>query len=232
MNPGVSCPAIADKLEPLASDVPEFKKLVSENKETCSDDARFLVQQAYMLYGQNDHRQALQLINKSLKIQPDNALAYRVKGDAYIELNEYDNSLSAYSRSLELNPNDTWATYGKGISLNGLGRNNEAITWYSEAIKLDPSNYAAYRERGAEKGLNIKPPQYQAGLADLDKAININSKDGNSYLRRSYIKTWLEDWAGACIDQKMARDLGVKKAIMESKEMSIDLTIKNICPAP
>ena len=163
MNPGVSCSAIADKLEPFASNVPEFKKLVSENKETCSDDARFLVQQAYMLNSQNDHSQALQLINKSLKILPDNALAYRVKGSAYYGLKDYNNMLSAYSRSLELNPKDTWAAYGKGNALSWLGRRNEAVSSYTEAIKLDPSNADAYRERG-RAGYNTDMRKKQSNL--------------------------------------------------------------------
>lgn len=226
MNPAVSCSAIADKLEPLASDVPEFKKLVSENKETCSDDARFLVQQAYMLNDQKDHTQALQLINKSLEIQPNDALAYRVKGDAYSELNEYDNSLSAYSRSLEINPNDTWAAYGKGTSLAWLDRGSEAASSYTQAIKLDPTNGAAYRERGKER---MKLKEFNTSLADLIRAIQIDGSDGEAYLYKSYAETWLDDWAGACTDMKKAKQLGLKEATLGNKTEPIDTSITIIC---
>ena len=228
MNPGVSCSAIADKLEPLAPDVPEFKKLVSENKETCSDDARFLVQQAYMLNDQNDHSQALQLINKSLKIQPDDAFAYRVKGDAYFGLKDYNNSLSAFSRSLELDPKDTWAAYWKGNSLSWLDRHNEAVSSYTEAIKLDPSNALAYRARGDER---IWLKEYNGSLADLNKAIQLDGSAEYAYKSRAVTKTWLDDFEGACTDIKKAKQLGLKEIQVEGKMSPIDPEIKEICSA-
>lgn len=228
MNPGVSCSEIADKLEPLASDEPEFKKLVSENKESCSDDARFLVQQAHMLNDQNDHSQALQLINKSLKILPDNALAYRVKGDAYYGLEDYNNMLSASSRSLELNPKDTWVAYDKGVALSWLGRNNEAVSSYTVAIKLDPSNALFYRERGGERrGLK----EFNSSLADLNKAIQLDGSDEYAYQSRAFTKTWLDDFAGACTDIKKAKQLGLKEVQVEGKMSPIDTQIKEICAA-
>ena len=228
MNPGVSCSEIADKLEPLASDEPEFKKLVSENKESCSDDARFLVQQAYMLNDQNDHSQALQLINKSLKIQPDNALAYRAKGDAYFGLKDYDNMLSASSRSLELNPKDTWAALDKGIALSWLGRPNEAVSSYTEAIKLDPSNAAAYRVRGRQR-MELK--EYSSSLADLNKAIQLDGSNEYAYQSRAFTKTWLDDFEGACTDIKKAKQLGLKEVQVEGKMSPIDTVIKELCAA-
>ena len=228
MNPGVSCSEIADKLEPLASDEPEFKKLVSENKESCSDDARFLVQQAHMLNDQNDHSQALQLINKSLKILPDNALAYRVKGDAYYGLEDYNNMLLASSRSLELNPKDTWVAYDKGVALSWLGRVSEAASSFTEAIKLDPSNGSAYRERGGER---MKLKEYNSSLADLNKAIQIDGSDANAYQSRALTKTWLDDFEGACTDIKKTKQLGLKEVQIEGKMSPIDASIKEICAA-
>ncbi|MCP9926175.1 tetratricopeptide repeat protein [Synechococcus lacustris C3-12m-Tous] len=228
MNPGVSCPEIADKLEPLASDEPEFKKLVSENKEACSDDARFLVLQGYMLNDQNDHSQALQLINKSLKIQPDNAVAYKVRGNAYFGLKDYNNSLSAFSRSLQLDPKDTWAAYGKGNALSWLDRVSEAASFYTEAIKLDPSNAAAYRERGNER---MRLKEYNNSIADLNKSIQLDGSNETSYQLRAFTKTWLDDFAGACTDIKKAKQLGLKEVQVEGKMSPIDTQIKEICAA-
>ncbi len=224
-----SCYAIAGKLEHLDPGTAQFKNLINENKEACADDARFLVQQSILLLEQKEYNQALMLINKSLQIDADSANANYWKGSIYKDLKDYDKSLSAFSRALELDPKDNWAAFEKASTLSYLGRINEAISWYSEAIKLEPANAPAYRERGRERGLFLEPPQYQAALADLDKAIQIDKADKYSYQLRASVKTWLDDWVGACADIKKAKQLGYKEGFVGDKVIPIEQQIADIC---
>lgn len=229
LNQASSCSAIDAKLEPLASDSPEFKKLINENKEACAEDARFLVQQAILVSDQGDHRKSLQLIQKSLKIYPDNPAAYLQMGTAYFGLKDYNNSLPAFDRAVELDPKNSVAAYLKAATLSWLNRSNESISWFSKSIELNPANSLGYRERGRERALILNPPQYQAGLADLDKAIKIDNGDAQSYSIRAYIKTWLDDFAGACRDIKKAKQLGLSQVTESSGTVPIGSKIQEIC---
>jgi len=226
-NPSASCSEIADKLEPLSSDTSEFKKLIADHKMACAGDSRFLIQEAILRNSDGQTQQALQLVDQSIKIDPVNSSAFWWQGHFYYMLSDYNKSLIAYSRSLELDPKNSGAAEGKGDALSQLNRSSEAISWYSEAIKLDPASAYAFRERGREKGLRLD--QHKDGLADLDKAIQINDSDGSSYQARAYIKTWLDDFTGACADLKKAKQLGVKEVPNGGSTLSIDQQIAETC---
>ena len=226
-NPSASCSEIADKLEPLSSDTSEFEKLIADHKTACAGDPRFLVQEAILRNSEGQTEQALQLVGQAIKIDPVDSTAFWWQGHFYYMLSDYNKSLIAYSRSLELDPKNSGAAEGKGDALSQLNQSSEAISWYSEAIKLDPASAYAFRERGREKGLRLD--QHKDGLADLDKAIQINDSDGSSYQVRAYIKTWLDDFTGACADLKKAKQLGVKEVPNGGSTLSIDQQIAETC---
>ena len=222
-----SCAAIADQLDPLSPDTSEFKKLIADHKTACAGDPRFLIQEAILSNSEGQTQQALQLVDQAIKIDPVDSTSFWWQGHFYYMLSDYNKSLIAYSRSLELDPKNSGAAEGKGDALSQLNRSSEAISWYSEAIKLDPASAYAFRERGREKGLRLD--QYKDGLADLDKAIQINDSDGTSYQVRAYIKTWLDDFTGACADLKKAKQLGVKEVPNGGSTLSIDQQIAETC---
>jgi Tfp pilus assembly protein PilF len=227
LNPSASCSSISDKLEPLSVDTSEFKKLIADNKEACAGDSRFLVQEAILRDSEGNTQQALRLLDQAIKIDPLNSNAFGWQGIYYNNTSDYGKALISFNRALELDSSDATAAWGKGDALSLLNRSNEAVSWYSEAIKLDPASWYAYRERGREKGLRMK--QYKNGLEDLDKAIQIADSDAESYRIRAYIKTWLDDFTGACADIKKAKQLGMKDINEGGKSISIDTKVSDIC---
>lgn len=72
--------------------------------------------------------------------------------------------------------------------------------------------------------------EYDLALADAEKAIQMDNKDGDTYQVRSYIKGWLNDRAGACSDIKEAKSLGIKRVTDDkAKDAPIDQIIKEFC---
>ena len=226
LNPSASCPGIADRLEPLSTDTIEFKKLIADHKTACAGDPRFLIQEAILRNSEGQTQQALKLVDQAIKIDPKNSEAFKWRGTFYFNLSDYNKALTAYNRSLELDPNSSSAAKSKGDTLSWLNRSGEAITSYSEAIRLDPSDAAAFRERGREKSFILK--QHAAGLADLNKAIQIDSSDRYAYQARAVAKTWLDDFTGACVDIKKAKQLGLNEVPGGSK-VPIDKQIAEVC---
>lgn len=224
---GKSCSQISDTLEPLAADSSEFKTLINENKQKCANDSRFLIQNAILLDNVNSQpRQALELINKSIAIDPNNSNAYLYKGIFLYNLYDFKMSLAAYNRAIEIDPKNQFAYTGKGDALQSLARYNEAIAFYTKAIELDPFSSYAFHGRGDSR-FSLK--NYTAGLEDLNKSIQLDSASSNAYKTRAYIKTWLDDKVGACTDIKKAKQLGMKETYDDNKKVSIDQVISNIC---
>ena len=225
---GKTCAQLSDELAPLAGDSSEFKGLINENKEKCSKDPRFLVEHAILAENKGEYKQALKLLDKSIAIDPNDPYAHVMVGVVYKDLDNFEKALSAYNRAIEIDPKFPNAAFGKGYSLSQLNRPNEAVTWYTKAIEIDPKNQSAYVGRGVTRGFDLK--DYSAGLADLNKAIQLNGSDADAFKQRAFIKTWLNDFAGACVDIKKAKQLGVKEVIDHTGKMvPIDEEIRQIC---
>ena len=125
MSSGKSCSQISDILEPLAADSTEFKRLINEHKQKCANDSRFLLQNAILLNIVNSQpKQALELINKSIAIDPNNSGAYILKGNYLFILDDYEKSLAAYNRAIAIDPKNQFAYAGKGDALQNLQRYN------------------------------------------------------------------------------------------------------------
>ncbi len=66
-------------------------------------------------------------------------------------------------------------------------------------------NYEYYFNRAI---LRANQKNYKGSISDLDKFIGLNPKDGNAYIARGNIKTYIQDINGACLDWQKAIELG------------------------
>eukprot|EP01016_Furgasonia_blochmanni_P037726 TRINITY_DN4473_c0_g1_i13.p1 TRINITY_DN4473_c0_g1~~TRINITY_DN4473_c0_g1_i13.p1 ORF type:complete len:798 (+),score=210.17 TRINITY_DN4473_c0_g1_i13:126-2396(+) len=84
----------------------------------------------------------------------------------------------------------------------------EAIDFYSEALKIDPTNQALnsiiYSNRAAAF---MKGGRTSEGVADINKAIELNPCYSKAYLRRAEIEMKLGEYDAATKDYEMAKRL-------------------------
>jgi len=60
------------------------------------------------------YNHALNDLNKSLEIEPNNTCALRGRGAVYCDLKQYNNALNNFNKLLEIEPNNAWALRGRG----------------------------------------------------------------------------------------------------------------------
>jgi Flp pilus assembly protein TadD len=225
-KPEKSCAQIASEAVPLPAESKEFQHLIEANKGRCSAEPDFLIQQAIAANYKGNHQEALLLIHKSIALNPGNGGAYYWEGQFYFDSKNYRMALASFEKSLQISPKDESSHFMKGVTLTWLDDPAGAIAAFTKAIaiKQDPQYY---RERA---GSRLQTKDYSLALADANKAIQMNSKDGDAYRLRAYIKTWLDDFTGACSDIKEARGLGIKRVPNGSgTDMPIDQSVKEIC---
>jgi tetratricopeptide (TPR) repeat protein len=93
--------------------------------------------------------QALQNINKSLEINPNDDASWHLKVLILLKMSRYDSALSTIGEALAINSSDSELLNDQGLLLAGyLGDYNSSIESLNKSIKLDPANAKTYYNKG------------------------------------------------------------------------------------
>ena len=79
----------------------------------------------------DEFKDAIEMFDKSLEINPKNEDALNDKGIALSCLGKEEEAIKCYEKILKINPKDLDAWINKGISLGKLERHKEAIDCYN-----------------------------------------------------------------------------------------------------
>lgn len=100
------------------------------------------------------------------------ALAYRVRGTAFLSLRRSEPARADFEASLAIEPGDLYALFGRGVALNGLDRAAEALVDFERVLarRRDPSIFYA---RGMA---HLKLRNLKAAAADFDEALALHPR--------------------------------------------------------
>ena len=86
----------------------------------------------------NQHREALELFKKALKIDSNNSFLHFNIAKAFSEVGQAQRAIKYHLNATKLNPShpEGWVNYGK--SLFDLNKPKEALDLFKKAIDLDP----------------------------------------------------------------------------------------------
>ncbi len=115
--------------------------------------------------------------------------------------------LEATDRTLQYDPKDKQSLYRRGYLLGTVGCTNGAITDLSKLIQIDPYFGAAYKERAL---CYLDQKDYNRALADLNRAVTLDSKSGDALLARGRVLLLLHQPSLAIRDFRACKMSGVK----------------------
>jgi len=172
----------------------------------------------------NDHEGAISYYTEAIRIDPEFAYAYYLRGKDYSILDEHEKAVADYSEAIRispeiagkceydyacntavvnaLNPGDAQAYFVRGNAYTYFREYEKAVADYTEAVHITPQFADAYENRGEAYG---KLGENEKAIADYTKAIRINLsvERGNlyyQYLNRGYFYYQLEDYEKAIAD--------------------------------
>ncbi len=125
---------------------------------------------ASMLFEQGKYEQAVECYDKTLKLEPHHAEAYRNRAVALAKLKRFDEALSSYDEALALNPADIQSLKSQGVLLGEAGRHEEALACCEKLLALKPDHVGAYNNRAIALD-HLK--KYEEALASYDRALEL-----------------------------------------------------------
>lgn len=129
-----------------------------------------------------DYQNAINDLENALKLNPNDAAAYKELGSSYRNLDAYDEAIKYYSKAIELKPDYSQAYDGRGICYDdGLNDFEKALSDYSKAIELNPKSGTYFFNRGA---LLFDNNLRKEALPDLKKADSLGKVDAKEYLKK------------------------------------------------
>jgi tetratricopeptide (TPR) repeat protein len=88
---------------------------------------------------QQQHREAIEWLNKAREIEGPNQEIYNLMGFCHFKLNQHDLAISCFEKIIEIDPQSAIDYANIGSNLRKLGRITEAIHMYRKALDIDPS---------------------------------------------------------------------------------------------
>ena len=146
----------------------------------------------------------------SISPEPQFAKSYKYRGDAYLELAQYDKALADYAQAISLNPNYVEAYRSRADYYLDSGKVEQALADYTQIIAINPQDVSAYKIRG-----RISTSSDDTALADFNKVISLSPESADAYEYRGYLYEELEKIAEARKDLEKAASLYQQQGNME-----------------
>jgi tetratricopeptide (TPR) repeat protein len=151
----------------------------------------------------NQRERAVELIGKSILLNPQNAMAQNNYGNALHHVNRREEAVAHYEKAIALNRDYADAYYNRGIALFDLKRYEAALESYDRAIALNGHSAEAHYNRGLAL---TRLHRYEAALASYERAIAIKPDYAEAFCNRGGVFRELMklDAALTCYNQAIA----------------------------
>jgi Tfp pilus assembly protein PilF len=163
-----------------------------------------------------ERQQAIADLDRAIRLNPNDAEAYNIRGNVWDDLGDADRALADYEQAIRIDPNNPGPLRDRGILWRRKGALNRALVDLDRAIRLSFSNAQIYSDRGLlwyEKG------HHDRALADFRRAVKIDPDFAIAYINRGVVahRRRAIDRASPELDQAIHVDPSVFDAIRPEK---------------
>lgn len=126
--------------------------------------------QGLRLFNQQQFQQAVDEFSQAISANPQNALAFYARGNAYGALGMQDKAIADFKQAIALNPKDDPSYFGLAIAYANQNKRSDAIGALDKAISLTSSKGEYYGLRGT---LYAEQNDSTHAIPDLEKALSL-----------------------------------------------------------
>lgn len=184
----------------------------------------FFIKSGKYFAEQKQYENAISGFNSALELDPNNAMVYELRGDAYENLNQISRALADYDESIRLDSKNPYSYLGRGNIYYGLKDFDRALADYNNILRIEPDNLGGYIGRAnVYKALK----RYEHAITDYDEAIRLYPKRVNSYYMRGISYQKINNYERAIADYDVVIRLDPKNANAYNNRGSAYMDLKN-----
>ena len=140
-----------------------------------------------------DNDKAIKNFDRAIQLNPNFAMAYALRGFAYLHKQDNDKAFKDFTEAIQLNPNSHF--YGlRSSAYNRTGEYDKAILDCNKAIELNPNNANAHASRSFAYN---RTGEYEKAISDGDEAIRLDPNNAVAYYNLGITWLHLERWERA-----------------------------------
>lgn len=162
-----------------------------------------LAETGVQLYKRGNYEEALEIFNTIVEAEPDNPVAYDIRGSIYAALEAYEDALKDYDQAIELDPSLAQAYYNRGRVYSLLKRYDEALSDLEKSVQLDSRNFG-YRAKGNIGLIYHRMGEYEKASEAFEAAISYDDTKADVFYLKGETYTALEDYQAAINDYEAA----------------------------
>jgi tetratricopeptide (TPR) repeat protein len=175
--------AAAEAESKRKADEAEAKRKTAEAEEKLKAEAERQRKEGEAAGKAGDHDRAIANFNEAIRLNPNDAAPYYVRGFAYSRKGDYDRAMADYNEAIRLNPMHAAAFNSRGFIYDKKGDYDRAMADYNEAIRINPMFAIAISNRGIEYG---RKGDYDRAVSDFNEAIRLDPKYAAAFNGRGF----------------------------------------------
>jgi RNA polymerase sigma factor (sigma-70 family) len=148
-------------------------------------------------YDKEEYDKALADLSKAIKLDPQSAQWYGLRGQVWRFKSDYDKAIADLNEAIRLEPESAFAHENRGAVWVARGEHDKAIADLNQAIALHPDWAFALETRGAAW---VGKAEYDKAIFDLDQAVKLDPKSAFAYYYRGRARRGKNDLAKAIAD--------------------------------
>jgi len=112
--------------------------------------------------------------NQSIKRNPNDAEAFRLRGGAYAQKKDYTKAIDDFDKAIKIDPDNAESYAFRGAAYSEKQEQDKAMLDFNEAIRLNPKCKNAYMFRAALYGVK---GEHDKSISDYEEALRIDPND-------------------------------------------------------
>jgi tetratricopeptide (TPR) repeat protein/curved DNA-binding protein CbpA len=167
-----------------------------------ANDTGFYRERGIAAYGSGDFLGAIGNFDEAIRLNPNDAQSYNIRGNVWDELGVLERALADYDESIRIDPNNPVVFHDRAIMWRRNGELDKALIDLDWAIRFGFSDARMYCDRGL---VWYETGHHDRAIADFDRAIKVDRNFAAAYINRGLLLHRNGEFNVAFADSKAIR---------------------------
>ncbi|MFW5945706.1 MAG: tetratricopeptide repeat protein [Candidatus Natronoplasma sp.] len=158
----------------------ESQRAIEDGKNKALD----FLKKGEALLEEGKNEKAVELLEKSLEINPKDVKCWILLGDSYDAVDRKKEAVEAYNKAIDIGGDNLEVLKKKGRILYEMKRYDEAILCFEDILELDPDSKEVWNNKALS---HMRNGEYEESLESITNALSIDPRFEEALLNKALI---------------------------------------------